>query len=144
MMAKVRQTALPELPCVTVEATRGTPEHDYLMMHIDGEHSARQMVHEGRRCLVVEAEQQAYPYLDTTVFQLQVVERITSARPTLYASREGGVELLEKRFDLHKGMRVDIQTSVDGDTEVCIGGCEEPILVCPGLELRLVVVNVPT
>ena len=75
MTHKVGQTALPTLPLWTVTAERGTPEHDYLMMHIDGIHGMRQMVHDGRRCMVVIAEQQPYSRLDTTVFTLQVVER---------------------------------------------------------------------
>ena len=75
MSRRVGQTALQELPCVTVEAARGTPEHDYLMTHIDGAHNMRQMVHDGRRCLVVKAEKRPYPAWDTTVFTLQVVER---------------------------------------------------------------------
>lgn len=75
MTHKIGQTVLPTLPLWTVAAERGTPEHDYLLMHIDGVHSARQMVRDGRRCLVVKAEQQPYPAWDTTMFMLQVVER---------------------------------------------------------------------
>ena len=76
MTHKIGQTALPALPIWQVTAERGTPEHDYLMMHIDGIHGMRQMVHDGRRCMVVKAEQQPYPAWDVTVFTLQVMERV--------------------------------------------------------------------
>lgn len=59
-----------------------------------------------------------------------------------YAERPGGVQVGATEFDAARGMRVTLRES-EGELLVDVPGLSEPLIVCEGLPLSLVIYGLP-